>query len=37
MAREGCEATHPVIKVENVTRSFLVGDVTVEALRGVFS
>jgi macrolide transport system ATP-binding/permease protein len=35
MAREGCEATHPVIKVENVTRSFLVGDVTVEALRGV--
>jgi len=35
MAREGSEATHPVIKVENVTRSFLVGDVTVEALRGV--
>jgi macrolide transport system ATP-binding/permease protein len=35
MAREGSEATHPVIKVENVTRTFLVGDVTVEALRGV--
>ena len=32
----GCrKATLPVIKVENVTRTFVVGDVKVEALRGI--
>ena len=35
MPRDTPKATHPVIKVENVTRTFVVGDVTVEALRGV--
>jgi macrolide transport system ATP-binding/permease protein len=35
MPRETFNATHPVIKVENVTRTFVIGDVTVEALRGV--
>ena len=35
MPRDTPTATHPVIKVENVTRTFVVGDVTVEALRGV--
>ncbi len=35
MPRETPEATLPVIKVENVTRTFLVGDVKVEALRGI--
>ena len=34
-ARERRKATHPVIKVENVTRTFVLGDVKVEALRGV--
>jgi macrolide transport system ATP-binding/permease protein len=29
------EATQPVIKVENLTRTFVVGDVKVEALRGI--
>ena len=35
MPRDTLKATHPVIKVENVTRTFVVGDVTVEALRGI--
>jgi macrolide transport system ATP-binding/permease protein len=35
MPRDTPKATHPVIQVENVTRTFLVGDVTVQALRGV--
>jgi macrolide transport system ATP-binding/permease protein len=35
MPRKGPEATPPVIRVENVTRTFVVGDVKVEALRGV--
>ncbi|HKH81117.1 MAG TPA: ABC transporter permease [Methylovirgula sp.] len=35
MPREGSEATQPVINVENVTRTFVVGDVKVEALRGI--
>jgi macrolide transport system ATP-binding/permease protein len=34
MTREGSGAP-PVIKVENVTRTFVVGDVKVEALRGI--
>jgi len=32
---EGSEMTQPVIKVENVTRSFVLGDQQVQALRGV--
>ncbi len=35
MPRQGPEATQPVIKVENVARTFVVGDVKVEALRGI--
>ncbi len=35
MAREDPQATQPVIKVENVVRTFVVGDVKVEALRGI--
>ncbi len=35
MAREDPQATQPVIKVEDVTRTFVVGDVKVEALRGI--
>ncbi len=35
MLRDTPKATLPVIKVENVTRTFLVGDVKVEALRGI--
>jgi ABC-type lipoprotein export system ATPase subunit len=35
MPRETLKATHPVIQVENVSRTFVVGDVTVEALCGV--
>ena len=35
MPREGSEATQPVIKVENVARTFILGDVKVEALRGI--
>ena len=35
MPRDTPTAQHPVIRVENVTRTFVVGDVTVTALRGV--
>jgi macrolide transport system ATP-binding/permease protein len=35
MTRNGSVAAQPVIKVENVTRTFVVGDVKVEALRGI--
>ncbi|HML08694.1 MAG TPA: ABC transporter permease [Xanthobacteraceae bacterium] len=35
MPREDFATTQPVIKVENVTRTFVIGDVKVEALRGV--
>ncbi len=35
MPREGPEIGDPVIKIEGVTRTFVVGDVKVEALRGV--
>jgi|GEM_PF-3153500 len=35
MPREGSEVTQPVIKVENVARTFILGDVKVEALRGI--
>jgi len=35
MPRQGSEATQPVIKVENVTRTFMLGDVKVDALRGI--
>ncbi len=35
MTREGSGAPPPVIKVENVARTFVVGDVKVEALRGI--
>ncbi len=35
MLREAAMATQPVIKVEGVTRTFVLGDVKVEALRGV--
>ncbi len=35
MPREGPEIGNPVIKIEGVTRTFVVGDVKVEALRGV--
>ena len=35
MPRDTPTAKHPVIRVENVTRTFVVGDVTVTALRGV--
>ena len=34
MTREGSGAP-PVIEVENITRTFVVGDVKVEALRGI--
>ncbi len=35
MLREAAVATQPIIKVEDVTRTFVVGDVKVSALRGV--
>jgi macrolide transport system ATP-binding/permease protein len=35
MQQAGPELAQPVIKVENLTRTFVVGDVKVEALRGV--
>ena len=35
MPREGPEIGYPVIKIEGVTRTFVVGDFKVEALRGV--
>ena len=35
MSREGSQAAQPVLKVENVVRTFIVGDVRVEALRGI--
>jgi putative ABC transport system ATP-binding protein len=35
MAREVFEMTHPVIKVDNVARTFIIGDVKVEALRRI--
>ena len=35
MPRQSAGTTQPVIKVENVTRTFLLGDVKVEALRGI--
>ncbi len=35
MSREDPQATQPVIKVEDVARTFVIGDVKVEALRGV--
>ncbi len=35
MPRQSAGTTQPVIKVENVTRAFLLGDVKVEALRGI--
>ena len=35
MQHDGPAAPQPIIKVENVTRSFLVGDVEVQALRGI--
>jgi macrolide transport system ATP-binding/permease protein len=35
MPRDTLKATHPVIQVENVIRTFVLGDVEVKALRGV--
>ena len=35
MQHERVEAAAPIIKVENLTRTFIVGDVRVEALRGI--
>jgi len=35
MPREQPAARQPVIKVVDVTRTFIIGDVKVEALRGV--
>jgi macrolide transport system ATP-binding/permease protein len=35
MSREGSQVAQPVLKVENVVRTFIVGDVKVEALRGI--
>jgi macrolide transport system ATP-binding/permease protein len=35
MPLEGAETAQPIIKIENVTRTFTIGDVKVQALRGV--